>query len=251
MSVTKPTLTVITVCLNAVSTIRECIQSVAEGKSQEVEYLIIDGGSTDDTLKIVHEFSNVVDLLISEPDAGIFDAMNKGILKANGEYIAFLNADDTYLPGAIKTILEALLLFRDAADVIYGDWLAVGINGVLYERKANHRLTWRYSLCHQAIVAKRDIFPIPCAFDLRYRFCADFNLILLWQAKKNRFKHLDLPLVKFSEAGASAKFFRRSSLESISITLRQGRTLWVPVFVVRVAFHLFRVSMAVFARRFS
>lgn len=240
---TRPLLSIITVCYNAAATLRDCIQSVADGKTSDVEYLIIDGGSNDTTLDIAGDYTTVVDTLVSERDGGIFDAMNKGLLRASGDYVAFLNADDIYLPGAITAILDDLRKSRDEVDVLYGDWVAVDINGAIRNCRANHLLTWRYALCHQAVVAKRAIFPVPCGFDLRYHLCADFDLVLRWQSEETRFKRLAFPLVRFSEAGSSAKFLYQSAWESIVVALRRAQSPWVLVFCARVALYLVRSSL--------
>lgn len=247
---TKPILSVITVCFNAASSLRDCIQSVADGKTAEVEYLIIDGASTDATLDIVRHYPTVVDILISERDGGIFDAMNKGLSKAVGDYVAFLNADDHYLPGAISAILDVLRKEQNEVDVLYGDWIGVDACGAIHDRRADHHLKWRHALCHQAVVAKRTMFPTPQGFDLRYRLCADFDLILRWQAEGVRFKRLAQPIVRFSEIGSSAKFVRRSAWESIVIALRRAQYPWALVFSVLVALHLARITLSSWARRF-
>ena len=168
--------------------------------------MIIDGASTDSTLSIAREYPNVVDNLISEPDNGIFDAMNKGLVLAKGKFVAFLNADDRYLPTTISSSLDAIREDKDNVDVLYGDWIAVSARGTDTPHKADHRLRWRYILCHQAVIAKRSIFPSPDGFDLRYKLCADFNLILFWQAESACFKRIPNQLVRFSEVGASSKF---------------------------------------------
>lgn len=248
---TKPIFSIITVCFNAESTLRDCIQSIAQDKTPEVEYIIIDGASTDGTLDIIRQYSNLIDLLISEPDGGIFDAMNKGLLLAAGDFVAFLNADDIYLPGAIPSILKALHKDGTKVDVLYGDWIGVDANGVTHARQADHRLRWRYTLCHQAVVARRIIFPSPEGFNLRYRLCADFDLLLRWQSEGFRFKRLEQPIVRFSEMGASNKFIRRSAWESISISLGRAKTPWALIFSVRVAAYCVRTIFVTWLRQFS
>lgn len=244
-----PTLSIITVCFNAETTIGDCIESIAQGKTPDVEYLVIDGASIDGTLDIVRQYPELVDKLISEPDGGIFDAMNKGVTHAVGDFVAFLNADDIYLPGAIPAILDAISRARNEVDVIYGDWVGVDAGGLEHTRKADHRLRWRYSLCHQAVVARRAIFPSPLGFNLRYRLCADFDLILRWQAEGARFKRLAQPIVRFSEIGSSAKFIRRSAWESIVIALCRWQSPWALVFSARVALYFARVSLSDWVRR--
>jgi glycosyltransferase involved in cell wall biosynthesis len=132
--------------------------------------------------------------------------MNKGLVLAKGKFVAFLNADDRYLPTTISSSLDAIREDKDNVDVLYGDWIAVSARGTDTPHKADHRLRWRYILCHQAVIAKRSIFPSPDGFDLRYKLCADFNLILFWQAESACFKRIPNQLVRFSEVGASSKF---------------------------------------------
>jgi len=245
----KPLLSVITVCFNAESTLRDCIQSIAQDKTLEVEYLIIDGASTDGTLNIIRQYPHAVDGLISEADGGIFDAMNKGLSRAGGDFVAFLNADDVYLPGAIPAILEAIRGEANAVDVLYGDWIGVDASGEAHARQADHRLRWRYSLCHQAVVARRAIFPTPRGFDLRYRLCADFDLISRWQSEGVDFRRLAQPLVRFSEMGSSAKFVRTSAWESIVIALRRAQSPWALVFSARIILYFARMTMLAWFHR--
>jgi glycosyltransferase involved in cell wall biosynthesis len=246
-----PMLTVVTVCFNAAATLGACIASVAAGKSAAVEYLIIDGASTDETMAVIEAHRGVVDALVSEPDAGIFDAMNKGVSKACGDFVVYLNADDVFLPGALAAILTAIAQRGSAIDVLYGDWIGVDAAGMRHHRIADHRLRARYSLCHQAVVARRSIFPKPRAFDVRYSLCADFDLILYWQQQGQSFERLAQPLVQFSEIGASARFMRRSARQSIAIALHRARFPWTLIFSARVALYVVRVSIASWARRGS
>ena len=227
-----PHLTIITVCFNAESTIRNCIESVASGKTPDIEYLIIDGASTDFTLSIAREYPNVVDNLISEPDNGIFDAMNKGLVLAKGKFVAFLNADDRYLPKTISIFLDAIHEDKNNVDVFYGDWIGVNARGEEILREADHRLRWRYMLCHQAMIARRSIFPSPEGFDLRYKLCGDFNLILLWQAEEFLFKRIPSQLVRFGETGASSKFVYRATREILTITILRARFPWKFIFLI-------------------
>lgn len=228
-----PILTIITVCFNAEFTIRNCIESVANGKTPEVEYLIIDGASTDSTILIARQYPKVIDTLISEPDNGIFYAMNKGLALAKGDFVAFLNADDLYLPKAISIVLNAIDKDKHYVDIFYGDWIGVNGRGEEVFRKSDHRLKSRYMLCHQAMIARRSIFPSPNGFNCRYQFCADFDLILWWQAKRFRFKRLPNQLVRFSEVGASSRYYIKSTLESMSIVILRGRSPWNIFLLIR------------------
>ena len=93
-------ITIITVCYNSAPTIETAMRSVMSQKYHDVQYIIVDGGSTDGTLHIIEKYVKHISLCISEPDGGIYDAMNKGLRYATGEIVAFLNSDDCYLPEA-------------------------------------------------------------------------------------------------------------------------------------------------------
>lgn len=114
----NPVISVITVCFNAASTLRECIESVLDQDYDRVEYLVIDGGSTDGSVDIIREYEHALDYWISEPDAGIYDAINKGLYLVQGDVVGILNADDMYYPGALST---AASYFRDRSiDYLFG-----------------------------------------------------------------------------------------------------------------------------------
>lgn len=212
-------LTIITVCRNAAGTINETLRSVAEQKIAGIEYIVVDGASTDGTLALVHEYGAIVDNLVSEPDTGLYDAMNKGASLAQGKYVCYLNADDTLLPGAIEALLRHA---REYAEVVlfYGDWLGVDPAGVVRHRAACLELGGRYRLCHQAMAVRRDLLGTQ-PFDLRYRICADFDAILRWLQGGVHSMHIPQPLVRFSEGGVSNTAVRVACKESVAIALRR------------------------------
>ena len=230
----KPILSVITVCFNAQHTIENCIKSVISQKNKYIEYIIVDGASSDDTYNIIKKYKNNIDNIIHEKDNGIFDAMNKGFNISSGEYIAFLNADDIYMPNTIKLIIESISKSNNFVDIFYGDWIGINSEGCKIYRKAQHKVGYKYSLCHQAIFAKRSIFPAPNPFNLKYKLCADFDLVLFWLKSKNRFCKIPSPLVEFSEVGSSAIFIRNSAFEDIAIIFRRRLNLATIILAIRI-----------------
>ena len=113
-----PAFTIITVCLNIASTIRRTCESIINQTLQDFQWIVVDGASTDGTLDILKEYSSRIDILISEPDKGIYNAMNKGIRLANGEYINFMNGgDEFYDNNVLKNVFHKGLDF----DIVYGD----------------------------------------------------------------------------------------------------------------------------------
>jgi len=212
-------LTIVTVCRNAAGTIVETLRSVAEQKTSDVEYLVIDGASTDETISKVRSHQEIVDHFTSEPDRGLYHAMNKGAELAKGEYVCYLNADDIYLPNAVNTVLSYIKKFPEV-DMFYADWIGVQTGNVVRHRKAELSLGWRYKLCHQAIIVRRDILG-KNPFNERYKICADFDAIQEWICRGVITKHIPNALVRFSEDGLSNRAVNRACQESIEIAIRR------------------------------
>lgn len=177
-------ITIVTVTYNAESTLERTLKSVEMQTHGNVEHIIMDGASKDGTLAIAQAYKERNDdrdiRIVSEPDKGLYDAMNKAIAIANGEYICFLNAGDKlHNPQTLEFIVH-IAQHNPDAGVIYGDTDIVDDNGMkLRERRLSppKRLNWRsfkngMLVCHQAFYAKRTIVP---AYDLSYRFSADFD----------------------------------------------------------------------------
>lgn len=177
-------LSVITVCFNSVETIEDTIRSVASQSHPDIEYVIVDGGSTDGTLAIIDKYRRQITTVISEPDQGIYDAMNKGIDIATGDIVAFINADDFYASdNVLEKIVEA---FNDPQiDAIYGD--------LCYVKKNNPSQTVRYwksspfvptsfekGWCppHPTFVVRRHFYKRLGVFNLRYQIAADVELMM-------------------------------------------------------------------------
>ncbi|MBV4191775.1 glycosyltransferase, partial [Bacteroides fragilis] len=114
----KPLITVITVCYNAISDIEKTILSVIHQLYSNIEYVIIDGGSVDGTIEIIEKYHDKISYWISESDKGIYDAMNKGVDKATGEWVCFMNAGDTFY--SPDTILSVSDCFCHQYDIVYG-----------------------------------------------------------------------------------------------------------------------------------
>ncbi|MBO5749883.1 MAG: glycosyltransferase [Bacteroidaceae bacterium] len=177
-------ITIVTVTYNAEGTLERTLKSVEMQTHGNVEHIIMDGASKDGTLAIAQAYKERNDdrdiRIVSEPDKGLYDAMNKAIALASGEYICFLNAGDKlHNPQTLEFIVH-IAQHNPDAGVIYGDTDIVDDNGMkLRERRLSppKRLNWRsfkngMLVCHQAFYAKRSIVP---AYDLSYRFSADFD----------------------------------------------------------------------------
>lgn len=165
----QPVISVITVCYNAAETIEETIQSVLEQTYADIEYIIIDGGSTDGTVEIIRKYAGRLAYWVSEPDKGIYDAMNKGIAAATGEYINFMNAGDTFHN---EKVVEEVFSrdYPESCSVIYGKTQRSYRWGTYIKTPRQDRLDF----CHQSTFIKTAVHKkIP--FDLSYKICADHN----------------------------------------------------------------------------
>lgn len=169
---------VITVSFNAGAFIRKTLNSIFEQDISLAEVIIIDGASKDKTLSIIKEF-NLIDLVISEPDRGIYDAMNKGIALAKGEYIIFMNAGDCFYDE--KTLFNAYeFLSKNPVDLYAGSAKVLYANGVLKEKKPQHIECDCYytPVCHQSLYAKAELMrKMPFDF-VNFKIAADFDFMM-------------------------------------------------------------------------
>lgn len=216
-----PLFSIITVTWNAADTIRPTLESVQRQTSSDYEMLIIDGASTDDTLSIVRRASIAGLRVFSEPDGGLYDAMNKGISRARGRYIMFLNAGDAL---ADDTVLARLaMLTGDNPGVIYGQTQLVDAQREVVGQRhltAPKRLSVDSFLngmvvCHQAFVARRDLVP---EYDLRYHLSADYDwcIRVLKASKLNAYAGRK-PIISYLAEGMTTRHHRASLWERYRI----------------------------------
>jgi glycosyltransferase involved in cell wall biosynthesis len=195
----RPQVSVVTVVRNAEDVVAETIESVVGQTYPSVEYVVVDGDSTDDTWEIVQEYTDRIDTVVSEPDDGIYDAMNKGAELATGEWIIYMNAGDVFASPHILAELEEAL--TSPADVILG-----GVEKVLVDEYETRRFQkppsspdtlWkRMPTSHQSVLARRKhILAYP--FDTSYRWCADQDQLLRLQVAGKKFRTVDTVISVF------------------------------------------------------
>ena len=164
-----PLFTIITPILNRVRELEATLASVLSQQTDLFEYLIIDGGSTDGTLEILRAMGKNV-RWISEPDSGVYDAMNKGLKVASGEFIYFLGAGDALRPGILEKVSKGIP--RDQMTYFYGNVYSEAHHRVYNGRYSNWKLS-RINICHQAVFCHRHLFEVIGPFDTRYKIVAD------------------------------------------------------------------------------
>lgn len=200
-------ISVVTVCYNSLEMLKKTMQSVDAQTYGNMEYIVVDGNSSDGTSDYLKTYSGRLTKYVSEPDKGIYDAMNKGTKMSEGDYVIFLNAGDLF---AENTTLEQIFDGKDYdADVIYGDVLKKKGDGTLAVKKAlSPHNSHKMYFCHQSCFAKRDCL-MEHPFDLKYRLSADFNFFKILTLQHKKFQQLDLPVSIYDMTGVSNT--RRSS----------------------------------------
>ena len=205
-------ITIVTVCLNAENTIKKCIQSVVDQDYSSIEYIVIDGASTDNTCRIIRQM-NRADIFLSEADAGLYDAMNKAITKASGDFILFLNADD-YLVNA-NAISQALTLMKlEEADIYYGNLeVRNGAQGMSIHKPWNEcsliAALSIYCLPHQAMLSRKSLFDAVGGFSTKFKVLSDYDWYLRAFESGARFKYMDVLISSFSFDGISSDPIKR------------------------------------------
>jgi glycosyltransferase len=201
---------IITIAFNAADTIEETIQSVINQDHQDLEYIVIDGGSKDDTLSILEKYKSNIDVLVSEPDKGVYDAMNKGIARATGELVAILNADDVYANS--RVISEAIsILESQNCDAVYGDLQYVNrdnpdkvFRNWVSGKFKRSSFKWGWMPPHPTFMVKRKLYDSFGAFNTELRTSADYELMLRFLYKNEAsIAYLPKVLVKMKVGGQS------------------------------------------------
>ena len=210
----KVKLSIITACKNESATIAKTIESVLAQTFDCYEYIVVDGGSVDGTLNIIKTYQNKISHIISEPDRGIWHAMNKGILLASGEYIYFLNAGDRLFD---RDTLSSIFRSNDRnEDIIYGN-IIDDYGDRQIQKNYSDTISIRYLLgnmiCHQAIFTKKELFNKFGYFNERYKYVSDYDF--LWRCiikNKASYKHLAQTIAYYDMNGLTANPDNREML---------------------------------------
>jgi len=215
-----PVVSVVTVVLNDVEGFRRTARSVTGQQYPALEFIVIDGGSTDGTLEAIRLAGDRIAFSLSESDHGIYDAMNKGIDYATGEWILFLNAGDVFAdPMAISQIFTD---DRSIADIIVGDSIADYGNFRVMRKAGNTRDLWKgMPFCHQAMLFRTALLR-PEGYSPAYALAADFELVYRLHAEKRSFVYLSLAICRFDVRGISNRSYIRSWRERYRISKRYG-----------------------------
>lgn len=218
----QPILSVITVVYNNAADIERTMLSVLNQTYKGIEYIIVDGGSTDGTLQVIEKYKGRIAKLISEKDKGIYDAMNKGLAMATGDYVLFMNsADELYAADTVATVFAT----APDADIYYGETEMIDSQGNNLGRRrhaAPGDFTWRsfkygMSVSHQAIYIKRSLVE---PYDPKYQLSADIDWILRAAKKAKSIVNVHQYVAKYQVGGMSKLKHRQSLSERFDIMKR-------------------------------
>jgi len=239
-------LSVVTVCLNARDTVAQAVESVHRQTYRDIEHIVIDGASTDGTLEVLARYRARIAKLVSERDAGLYHAMNKGIQAASGDYLGFLNSDDVYVH---DRVLERLAdsLRESGADAAYGDLIYVSPTDstrvLRYWKSRPYEpglVESGWMPAHPTFFVRTSILQDLGGFDTRYRYQSDFELMIRLFAKR-RISAVYIPevLVRMRSGGHSNRSLRnmlRGNLESYAAARRHGLAR-SPAWIIRKLSH--------------
>ena len=201
-------ISLITATYNAERTIKRCIESVIAQKYKNLEYIIIDGGSTDSTLHIINQYRDKINILVSEPDHGVYDAMNKGIRLATGNVAGTLNADDYFASNDILVAVGAVFA-NPEVKILYGNLDYIKSDSTItrkWRTKAYNRgmFNWGWMPPHPTFYCRTELFERYGYYSLDYGTAADYELMMRFMHfEKIKAIYLDKVMVKMQRGGLS------------------------------------------------
>lgn len=238
-------LSVITVTYNAEATLERTLRSVQSQSQADIEHIIVDGNSQDGTVALIERYANERTNWVSEPDKGLYDAMNKAAAMATGDYLCFLNAGDTFHSDTTVEEMMRSIPQGSVPDIIYGQTAIVDDNGnFLHMRRleAPKVLNWKsfkqgMLVCHQAFIVRRGLFE---PYDLGYRFSSDFDWAVKLLKRAQVIHYTDMTLIDYLNEGLTTTNHKASLRERYKIMAKHygqvSTALHHAWFVVRALF---------------
>ena len=234
LSIETPLITVITVVFNAEASLEETLQSVFTQNYPYLEYIVIDGGSTDKTLEIIEKYDDKLSHWRSEPDLGLYDAMNKGIALSHGQLICLLNAGDRHEPDTLEMLAKAWQsTSKPSIFVGHCQTLKKNSSEGYIEFVRPQQLPTKM-LPHASVFVSRDIYEQWGLFDLNFRIASDFDFLCRCYANQVSFELIDTVLTTVAPRGVSGNYYA-NELESTQIRLRHR--LIAPVKILKLGIY--------------
>ncbi len=224
-----PLLSIVTICFNNRDDIERTCKSIARQTWHDFEWIVIDGASTDGTLEILKKYEKFIDVLISEPDTGRYNAMNKGVLRSKGKWLNFMNGGDAFHhPNVLQNLSE--FLKNDEADILYG-------NMNFITNKKEHQIVtyplnitdpnYFYDGCisHQSSFIKRSLFQQYGLYNENYKIVSDWEKWIVFSLLKCKFRHINLTVADFYDGGIGSSPSPAHIKERETVQQRYGLSL--------------------------
>lgn len=225
----QPKVSIITVCLNSANTIRDTIESVINQTYQNIEYIIIDGGSTDGTIDIIREYEPCITKWVSEPDNGIYDAMNKGIKMATGEIIGIVNSDDYLELEAVRSVGDMYLVHQDG-DVFHGRVRIINnLNDIKYiiasAEDVYKQNNFKMKIPHGGVFITKGCYLENGLYNVNYKIGADHDLLLRLIKSNKKFVFVNQVISNMRLGGVSSTKYKDTFIEHRDINIKHGQGL--------------------------
>jgi Glycosyltransferases involved in cell wall biogenesis len=228
---TLPLISIITVTYNAEKYIEQTIQGILAQTYSDIEYIIIDSDSTDRTMEIITDYKSQITnavksfKIICEKDNGLYDAMNKGIIMAQGKLIGMVNASDYYEPNAVETIVDAYAQNKDTG-IFHGNVNMLNEDGSFFKIKKPdtnlENLHQGMSLQHPTFFVAKSVYEKYGLYDLQYKIAADFDFAIRCNLAGVKFFHIDSVISNFRKGGVSSKREKAAQQECKNVLIQNG-----------------------------
>ena len=231
----KPKISIITISYNSEKTIERAIKSIINQEYENLEYIVIDGGSKDHTVGIIEKYGYAISKWVSERDDGISDAFNKGIKLATGDIVGIINSDDGLEPNALNTLAE---YYDETIDVYRGNiffWNEDTGNKI----REIPSMTFNYSglglrFCHQGTFVSKRAYECYGMFNKEYKYNMDFDLLLRFQNKGAKFKYINADMAYFTMGGITFSKFSKSQMKEWETIIRNNGASLLDVYLYRI-----------------
>jgi len=245
-------LSIITVCFNSASTIRDTIESVLSQDYGDIEYIVVDGGSRDGTQAIVESYGDRISRFVSEPDKGLYDAMNKGVAMATGAVVGILNSDDFYESTTSLSSVAKAFERRPESDAVFGDVVFVNptdLHKVTRFYRANRFAPWKLRFGwmppHPATFIRKSAYNVVGQYSLKYRISADYEFFVrLFKVHALKYSYINQVLVRMRSGGASTAGLRSSlklNLEIVNACRTNGLYTNILMLLFKLPFKLYEL----------
>jgi glycosyltransferase involved in cell wall biosynthesis len=225
-------ISIITITFNSEKTIKCTLDSIKKQAYKNLEYIIIDGGSKDSTLNILNEYKDLISIIISEPDNGISNAMNKGIKLATGRLIGIIHSDDLLADNALNFLKNS---YEEGINVFYGDELVMDENNnPMHILKASDKLSdfkWGFCINQPASFVTKETYDVFGLYDENLKNCMDYDFFFRLYRAGCKFKHINEVLAYYRCGGTNQKYRRKTINEAYQIGVKYGVNKFMALFI--------------------